>query len=244
MLKKTAIITGGFGDIGKATAKKFAENGYNLALTYLNSFDQNFINELKSLGAEVLALHCDQTNESEIINFVSTAFKEFEYIDTAVLCAGKAEEQMLLIERSTADIDDILNTNLRGTILFLKEIGKRMFEKKHGTIEIISSVMGQTGGSLEAIYSATKSALINLSKSLAVELSPYIRINCVSPGFIKTKMTNDYSEETISIIKSETPLEKLGLPADVANAIFFLASDESTFITGSEITVSGGVIKF
>lgn len=244
MLKKTAIITGGFGDIGKATAKKFAENGYNLALTYLNSFDQNFVNELKSLGAEVLALHCNQTSESEIINFVNTAFKEFEYIDTAVLCAGKAEEQMLLIERSTADIDLILNTNLRGTILFLKEIGKRMFEKKHGTIEIISSVMGQTGGSLEAIYSATKSALINLSKSLAVELSPYIRINCVSPGFIKTKMTDDYSEETISIIKSETPLEKLGLPADVANAIYFLASDESTFITGSEITVSGGVIKF
>lgn len=244
MLKKTAIITGGFGDIGKATAKKFAENGYNLALTYFNSFDQNFVNELKSLGAEVLALHCDQTSESEIINFVNTAFKEFEYIDTAVLCAGKAEEQMLLIERSTADIDLILNTNLRGTILFLKEIGKRMFEKKHGTIEIISSVMGQTGGSLEAIYSATKSALINLSKSLAVELSPYIRINCVSPGFIKTKMTDDYSEETISIIKSETPLEKLGLPADVANSIYFLASDESTFITGSEITVSGGVIKF
>lgn len=244
MLKKTAIITGGFGDIGKATAKKFAENGYNLALTYLSSFDQNFVNELKALGAEVLALHCDQTNESEIINFVNTTFQEFEYIDTAVLCAGKAEEQMLLIERSTEDIDLILNTNLRGTILFLKEIGKRMFEKKRGTIEIISSVMGQTGGSLEAVYSATKSALINLSKSLSVELSPYIRVNCVSPGFIKTKMTDDYSEETISIIKSETPLEKLGSPDDVANAIYFLASNESTFITGSEITVSGGVIKF
>ena len=244
MLRKTAIITGAFGDIGKATAKKFAANGYNLALTYLNSFDNDFLNELKTLGAEVLALRCDQTNESDIKNFVSTAYSEFEYIDTAVLCAGKAEEQMLLIEKSTEDIDLILNTNIRGTILFSKEIGKRMLDKKHGTIEIISSVMGQTGGSLEAVYSATKAALINLTKSLAVELSPYIRINTVSPGFIKTKMTSEYSEETINIIKNETPLEKLGSPEDVANAVYFLSSDESSFITGSEITVSGGIIKF
>ena len=244
MLRKTAIITGAFGDIGKATAKKFAENGYNLALTYLNSFDNDFLNELKSFGIDVLALRCDQTNESDIKNFVNTACHEFEYIDTAVLCAGIAEEQMLLVERKTEDIDLVLNTNLRGTILFTKEIGKRMLDKKHGTIEIISSVMGQSGGSLEAVYSATKAALINLTKSLSVELSPYIRINAVSPGFIKTKMTSDYSEETINIIKSETPLEKLGLPEDVANAVYFLASDESTFITGSEITVSGGVIKF
>ena len=244
MLRKTAIITGAFGDIGKATAKKFAANGYNLALTYLSSFDNDFLNELKALGAEVLALRCDQTNESDIKNFINSVYTEFEYVDTAVLCAGKAEEQMLLIERATEDIDLILNTNLRGTILFSKEIGKRMLDKKHGTIEIISSVMGQTGGSLEAVYSATKAALINLTKSLAVELSPYVRINAVSPGFIKTKMTSEYNEETISIIRSETPLEKLGEPDDVANAVYFLASEESSFITGSEITVSGGIIKF
>ena len=244
MLRKTAIITGAFGDIGKATAKKFAQNGYNLALTYFNSFDKDFLNELKSFGIEILALRCDQTIENDIKNFVNTVCSEFEYIDTAVLCAGVAEEQMLLVERKTEDIDLVLNTNLRGTILFSKEIGKHMINKKHGTIEIISSVMGQTGGSLEAVYSATKAALINLSKSLSVELSPFVRINTISPGFIKTKMTNDYSEETINIIKSETPLEKLGLPEDVANAVYFLASDESSFITGADLTVSGGIIKF
>ncbi len=244
MLKKTAIITGAFGDIGKAIAKKYAENNYNLALTYLNTFDADYVNELKSLGAEVLALRCDQTSESDIINFVNSAYAEYEYIDTAVLSAGKAEEQMLLIERNTTDIDLILNTNLRGTILFCRELGKLMLEKKHGTIEIISSVMGQTGGSLEAVYSASKAALINLTKSLSVELSPHIRVNTVSPGFIKTKMTSDYSDETIQIIKSETPLEKLGSPEDVANAVYFLSSPESSFITGTEITVSGGVIKF
>ena len=244
MLRKTAIITGGFGDIGKATAKKFAENGYNIALTYLNTFDNYFIEELKSKGIDVLAMHCDQTNESEIINFISTAYSEFDYIDTAVLCAGKAEDQCLLIERPTEKIDEILNTNIKGTILFCRELGKRMLKDGHGSIEIISSVMGQTGGSLEAVYSLSKAAISNLAKSLSVELSPKIRVNSVAPGFIQTKMTDDYSDETINIIKSETPLEKLGKPEDVANTIFFLASDESSFITGSEITVSGGVIKF
>ena len=244
MLRKTAIITGGFGDIGKATAKKFAENGYNIALTYLNTFDNDFIEELKSKGIDVLAMHCDQTNESEIINFISTAYSEFDYIDTAVLCAGKAEDQCLLIERPTEKIDEILNTNIKGTILFCRELGKRMLKDGHGSIEIISSVMGQTGGSLEAVYSLSKAAISNLAKSLSVELSPKIRVNSVAPGFIQTKMTDDYSDETINIIKSETPLEKLGKPEDVANTIFFLASDESSFITGSEITVSGGVIKF
>ena len=119
-----------------------------------------------------------------------------------------------------------------------------MLKDGHGSIEIISSVMGQTGGSLEAVYSLSKAAISNLAKSLSVELSPKIRVNSVAPGFIQTKMTDDYSDETINIIKSETPLEKLGKPEDVANTIFFLASDESSFITGSEITVSGGVIKF
>ena len=244
MLRKTAIITGGFGDIGKATAKKFAENGYNIALTYLNTFDADFVSELKAFGVDVLALSCDQTKESDIINFANSVYSEFDYIDTAVLCAAKSEDQLLLIERPTEKIDEILNTNIRGTILFARELGKKMLADGHGSIEIISSVMGQTGGSLEAVYSLSKAALSNLTKSLAVELSPKIRVNSVAPGFIKTKMTDGYTDETINIIKSETPLERLGTSEDVANAIYFLSSDESSFITGTEITVSGGVIQF
>ncbi len=244
MLRKTAIITGGFGDIGKATAKKFASNNYNIALTYYNTFDKDFVDELKQTGIEVFAMNCDQSKENDIINFVNSVYQEFDYVDTAVLCAAKAEPQFLITERTTEKIDEILNTNLRGNIIFCRELGKKMLKEKHGSIEIISSIMGQTGGSMEAVYSATKAALSNLTKSLAVEFSPYIRVNSVAPGFIKTKMTDDYSDETINIIKSETPLEKLGTPNDVANAIFFLASEESSFITGSEITVSGGVIQF
>ena len=225
MIRKTAIITGGFGDIGKATAEKFAQNGYNVALTYLNSFDHGFIEKLKSYGVEVLALYCDQRSESDIINFINTTFNEFEYIETAVLNAGKAETESLLSEKETEEIDDILSINLRGTILFAREISRRFLLQKHGSIIMISSVYGQTGGSLESVYSASKAGIIGLTKSLAVELSPNIRVNCVSPGYIDTKMNKVYSKDTIKYIKNETPLERLGEPVDIANAIYFLASE-------------------
>lgn len=244
MIRKTAIITGGFGDIGKATAEKFAKNGYNIALTYLNSFDSTFIDKIKAYGVDVLALYCDQRSESDIINFVNSVFNEFEYIDVAVLNAGKSEIECLLSEKETEEIDDILSTNLRGTILFSRELSKKFMLQKHGNIIMISSVFGQTGGSLESVYSASKAGIIGLSKSLAVELSPNIRVNCVSPGYIDTKMNNVYSKDTIKYIKNETPLERLGEPDDVANAIYFLASDESSFITGVDLTVSGGIVKF
>ena len=244
MLRKTAIISGGFGDIGKATAKKFAENGYNIALTYLNSFDAEFVSELKSFGIDVFAMHCDQSNESEIINFINTAVKEFEYINTFVACAGKAENVELLTEKSTSEIDNIISVNLRGTILFVKEVLKVFQKQKFGTIEIVSSIYGQTGGSLESVYSACKAGLIGLTQSLAVEYAPNIRINAVAPGCIETKMTSYLSNSDRADIVASTPLERLGKPEDVANAIYFLSSDESSFITGETITVTGGVVRF
>lgn len=244
MLRKTAIISGGFGDIGKATAKKFAENGYNIALTYLNSFDAEFVSELKSLGVDVLAMHCDQTNESEIINFVNTAVKEFEFINTFVACAGKAESVELLTEKKTDEIDEIISINLRGTILFVKEVLKVFQKQKFGSIEIVSSIYGQTGGSLESVYSACKAGLIGFVKSIAVEYAPNIRINAVAPGCIETKMTSYLSSSDKADIIASTPLERIGKPEDVANAIYFLSCDESSFITGETITVTGGVVRF
>ena len=244
MIRRSVIVTGGFGDIGKATAEKFAKNGYNIALTYFNTFDNGFIEKLNSYGIDVLALHCDQRNESDIINFVNTVFAEFEYVDAVVLNAGKSETESLLSEKETSEIDDILSTNLRGTILFSREVSKKFLLQKHGNIVMISSVYGQTGGSLESVYSASKAGIIGLAKSLAVELAPNIRVNVVSPGYIDTKMNNLYSRDTVKYIKNETPLERLGEPVDIANAIYFLATDESSFITGEDLTVSGGIVRF
>lgn len=244
MIRKTVIISGGYGDIGKATAEKFASNGYNIALTYLTTFDHEFTLKLKSYGVDVLALRCDQTKENDIINFMNSVFNEFEYVDACVLAAGKAEPEGFLHEKQADLIDDIINTNLRGTILFCREALKHFVPSKHGNIAIISSIYGETGGSLEATYSACKAGLDGLVKSLAVEVAPNIRINGIAPGFIKTKMTANFDKSAVEYVKSQTPLARLGTPEDVANAVYFLISDESSFITGETLTVSGGALRF
>ena len=244
MLRKTVIITGGFGGIGRATAKKFAENGYNIALTYFNTLDNDFLIELQNYGVEVFAMFCNQKNENDIINFTNSVFNEFEYVDVAVLNAGKAESEKMLADKSTEEIDDILDTNLRGTILFAREISRRFVNQKHGNIVTISSIFGQTGGSMESVYSAAKAGIIGLTKSLAVELAPNIRINAIAPGFIDTKMNNEYTKSTVKMIVDETPLERIGTPEDVANAIWFLSSEESSFMTGEVLNIAGGVVRY
>ena len=244
MIRKTVIITGGFGDIGKATAEKFAKNGYNIALTYLNTFDAEFVTNLKKYNVEVFAMHCDQSSESEIINFVNSAFKDFEYIDTLVTCAGKAEETTMLTDKTTENIDNIININLRGTILFNKEVLKHFISQKHGNIVNISSIYGNSGGSLESVYSACKAGVIGLTKSLAVEYAPFVRVNAVAPGCIETKMTANLSKVDKECVVDSTPLERLGTPEDVANAIYFLASEESSYITGEVLQISGGIVRY
>lgn len=243
MIRKTAIVTGGFGDIGKAIAKKFAENGYNIALTYYQTFSNDFILELKKYGVEVLALPCDQKKENDIINFVNSVFKEYEYVDTFVACAGKAEPVQFLTEKTTELIDEIIDTNFRGTILFNREVLKHFQSQKHGSIINISSIYGISGGSLESVYSSCKAGIIGLTKSLSVEASPFVRVNAVAPGCIETKMTNNLSSTDKDCVVDSTPLDRLGTPDDVANAVYFLASDQSSFITGEVLEITGGAVR-
>jgi 3-oxoacyl-[acyl-carrier protein] reductase len=243
MIRKTAIVTGGFGDIGKAIAKKFAENGYNIALTYYKTFSNDFILELKNYGVEVLALPCDQKKENDIINFVNSVFKEYEYVDAFVACAGKAEPVQFLTEKTTELIDEIIETNFRGTILFNREVLKHFQSQKHGSIINISSIYGISGGSLESVYSSCKAGIIGLTKSLSVEASPFVRVNAVAPGCIETKMTNNLSSTDKDCVVDSTPLDRLGTPDDVANAVYFLASDQSSFITGEVLEITGGAVR-
>ena len=243
MIRKTAIITGGFGDIGMAIAKKFAQNGYNIALTYYKTFSNDFIQELKSYGIEVLALPCDQKKENDIINFVNSVFKEFEYVDAFVACAGKAEPVQFLTEKTTELIDEIIATNFRGTILFNREVLKHFQSQKHGSIVNISSIYGISGGSLETVYSSCKAGIIGLTKSLSVEASPFVRVNAVAPGCIETKMTNNLSKSDKECVVDSTPLDRLGTPDDVANAVYFLASEQSSFITGDVLEITGGAVR-
>ena len=150
----------------------------------------------------------------------------------------------MLIDKQTELIDDILSSNLRGTILFNKEILKRFMSQKHGNIVNVSSIYGISGGSLESVYSSCKAGIIGLTKSLAIECAPFVRVNAVAPGCIETKMTNNLSKIDKQCVIDSTPLERLGTPQDVANAIYFLACDESSFITGEVLSVTGGVTRF
>lgn len=149
-----------------------------------------------------------------------------------------------LSEKETELIDDIISTNLRGTTLFNREILKYFLSQKHGSIVNISSIYGVSGGSLEAVYSACKAGINGLTKSLSVEASPFVRVNAIAPGCIETKMTSNLSKVDKECVVDATPLNRLGKPEDVANAAYFLASDESLFITGEILEVTGGVVRF
>ncbi len=244
MLKKTVIITGAFGGIGKATAETFAQNGYNLALSYNHSFDPAFIKKLQGCGVEVFAMKCDQTKENDIINFVNSCFNEFEYIDAFVACAGLTETPDLLTLKPTETIDEIISVNFRGTILFNREILKKFNSQKHGSIVNISSIYAGSGACLESIYAACKAGIVNLTKSLAKEVAPFVRVNCIAPGCIDTKMISNLTPADRDVVIQETPMARLGLPNDVAEVAYFLCSGASEFITGETINVTGGAQQF
>ena len=170
-------------------------------------------------------------------------FKEYEYVDAFVACAGKAEPVQFLTEKTTELIDEIIETNFRGTILFNREVLKHFQTQKHGSIINISSIYGISGGSLESVYSSCKAGIIGLTKSLSVEASPFVRVNAVAPGCIETKMTNNLSSADKDCVVDSTPLDRLGTPDDVANAVYFLASEQSSFITGEVLEITGGAVR-
>lgn len=245
MLRKTAFITGGSGGIGKATALKFAENGYNIATTYLTGDVVDLQKKCEELGVEFVAYKMDLKNEDEIIDTFNKVFSRFQYVYCVVCNAGKADKESLLIDVPIEKIDDILQTNLRGTIICNQEAFKRFLKQKHGNIVNTSSIFGVNGGPCEAVYTATKAGIIGLTKAVAVEGAPYnIRANAVAPGYIDTKMTAHFTQKERQHAIDATPLARIGTGEDIAQTIYFLGTDQSSFITGEVITVSGGVLRF
>lgn len=245
MLRKTAFITGGSGGIGWATAVKFAREGYNIATTFLTGDVEKLKKECESLGVEFEAYKMDLRDEFSVRQTFDKVFKRFDYVDVVVCNAGKADKEMLFSDVPMQNIDQLLNTNLRGTIICDQEAFKRFIKQKHGSIVNVTSIFGINGGPCEAVYSATKGGIIGLTKAVAMEGAPYkIRVNAVAPGYIDTKMTAHFTEEEKNYAISMTPLSRIGQGQDVAEAIYFLASDKASFITGEVLTVSGGVLRF
>ena len=239
---KTVLITGASRGIGREIAIKFASEGYNVVLNYNNSESKakSICNQIEKLGVKCLMVKADVSIESEVVDMVSLALKTFGNIDVLVNNAGVALSK-LFQSTTTDEIAQVFGVNTFGVINCSKAVVPSMISEKAGKIINISSIWGKVGASMETIYSASKGAVIAFTMALAKELAPSnISVNCVCPGVIDTDMLLEYTEDDKKELKQQTPLNRLGTPQDVANAVYFLASDNATFITGQVITVDGG----
>ena len=242
--KKTVFVTGGSRGIGKEVALKFAENGYDVILNYVSDKTNvdGLTKELKEKGAESLILKADVSNAEQVEDVVKQAIEKFGKIDVLVNNAGITKDN-LLMRMSEEEFDKVLEINLKGTFIVTKAVTKYMMKKRQGAIINLSSVVGVAGNAGQCNYSASKAGIIGFTKSVAKELaSRNIRANAVAPGFIATDMTDVLPEAVKENIHNQIPLKRMGTAKEVAELIYFLGSDASSYITGQVINIDGGMV--
>ena len=238
-MNKTVFITGGSRGIGACAVKKFAELGYNVAFTYLNS-EEKALN--LATGYAILPIKADCSNSKEVEKAIDLAIEKYKKIDVLINNVG-IDEFSLFTDITNEMWDKMLSTNLSSAFYASRAVLKDMISRKGGVIINVSSMWGEVGASCEVHYSVSKAGLIGLTKALAKEVGPSgIRVNCVSPGVIDTDMNAHLSAEDLEQLKTDTPLGKIGTCEDVCNTLVCLASDNSAFITGQIIGVNGGFI--
>jgi 3-oxoacyl-[acyl-carrier protein] reductase len=243
-MDQTVLVTGASRGIGRAAAELFASAGYNVALNYLHSESEALAlaAQLAQKGHGVLACRADVSDAMQAKELVKRTIDRFGRIDVLVNNAGIAQ-QKLFTDLTEDDWDAMMNVNLKSVFLCCREVLPHMIGRKSGSIVNVSSIWGIAGASCEAHYSAAKAAVIGLTKALAKELGPSnIRVNCVAPGVIKTDMISCLSPADIHALQDDTPMMRLGTAEDVAQAIFFLASDKAGFITGQVVSPNGGMV--
>ncbi len=236
---KTVLITGGSRGIGAAAVRAFSAQGYSVAFTYKSSADA-----ARRLSDETgaFAILADSEREDEIIRAVSYARERIGDIDILVNNAAISSFS-LFADISLSDWERIFRVNVTAPFLYSKAVIPHMINKKQGRIINVTSMWGIVGSSCEVHYSASKAALIGMTKALAKELGPSgITVNAIAPGVIRTDMNSALSADDISALEEETPLSRLGEPSEVADAILFLASEHAAFVTGEVMNVSGGFI--
>lgn len=242
MKPKVALVTGASGGIGRSIALMLAQNGYAVALGCRNiQAAETVAQQIRQSGGTALVCPADVTDAASVESMVASA-KALGNIELLVPAAGIAYQN--LFQYTDEDTyDRIMDTNVKGAYLVAKAVLPAMIAERRGNIVFVSSMWGEVGASCEVVYSASKAALIGLTKALAKEVGPSgVRVNCVSPGVIRTPMTEPLGEDTLGALAGETPLGRIGTPEEVANAVLFLADNASSFITGQVLGVSGGLI--
>lgn len=239
-MKKTLLLTGASGDIGKKIADTFASNGYNIIYHYNKNLMPTEVDHLAKI-TNVLPIKADFTQKSDIENLVKTAVKTFGKIDCVVNNAGISSE-VLSMDETYESISTVITTNLISAIYLTSLVIPHL--NQNASIVNIASIWGEFGGSGETTYSASKAGLVGYTKALSQELGASgIRVNAVAPGMIKSKMNNHFSaSEQEVFVEDHSSLGKIGTPEDVANAVWFLASDNAKYINGETIRVNGGYV--
>lgn len=241
---KTALITGASKGIGRKIAEKFAEQGANVAFTYLSSVEkgQALEEELQSFGTQVKGYRSDASKFNEAEQLINDIVSDFGSIDIVVNNAGITKDG-LLMRMSEENWDDVINVNLKSVFNVTKAASKIMMKARKGVFINMSSVVGITGNAGQANYSASKAGIVGFTKSIAKELgSRNIRANVVAPGFIRTEMTDVLDPKVVEGWEAGIPLKRAGEPEDIANVCVFLASDLSAYVTGQTLSVCGGML--
>nr|MBO4518310.1 SDR family oxidoreductase [Clostridia bacterium] len=236
---KTALITGASGAIGGAIAEKFIKDGYFVVGGY--NENEKRVKELEKKYKDLFfGVKADLKSESEIRALYGYAEKNFGHIDALILNAGIGLYK-LLTDTSLEEWDGVFSVNVRSSFLLSKLCLNEMIRRGRGKIVFISSVWGKVGASMETAYSASKAALIGLTKALAKEVSPSgICVNCVCPGVIASKMNARFSEKEMAALTAKTPVGRIGSPEEVAELCAYLCSEKADFITGQDFSVDGG----
>jgi 3-oxoacyl-[acyl-carrier protein] reductase len=241
---KTALITGASKGIGRAIAIRYAQEGANIAFTYLSSVEkgQALENELAAFGIKAKGYKSDASNFAAADELVNAVVSEFGGLDILINNAGITRDNLLM--RMTEDAwDEVININLKSCFNTVKAATRTMMKAKAGSIINITSVVGIKGNAGQANYAASKSGIVGFTKSVALELgSRNIRCNAVAPGFIETEMTAVLDEKTVQGWRDAIPMRRGGQPEEVANACVFLGSDMSSYISGQVLQVDGAML--
>ena len=238
---KTIVVTGGSRGIGAEIVKHLASLGARVAFTYSSRQDlaEALLKSLPGEGHLIQSMNLSEP--TSIDESMKILLKALGRVDGLVNNAGLTRDQILLLMKQE-DLDLVLHTNLRGTMLVTKAVVKSMLKAHQGSIVTITSVIGQTGNAGQSNYAASKAGLEAFSKSVALEVaSRNIRLNCIAPGFIATEMTDALTQQQKVDIQEKIPLKKIGSAVDVAQAVAYLLSENSSYITGQTLNVNGGL---
>lgn len=240
---KAALVTGASRGIGREIALELARNGANIAVNFSGSEAKanEVVDEIKKMGKDAFAIKCDVSNSEEVATMVKETVDRFGHLDILVNNAGITKDN-LLMRMKEEEWDDVININLKGVFLSTKAVTRQMMKQRGGRIINIASIVGTIGNAGQANYVAAKAGIIGLTKTTAKELaSRNITVNAIAPGFIATDMTDKLPDDVKADMLKQIPLARLGDPKDIAKMAAFLASDDSSYITGQTLHVNGGM---